>query len=230
MSKILFISQSRQAREELFPIFPWRTLRLGENLQAGLSENSVYLVKPQRAPRLLHLKENRGFTLLELLVVIAIIGIITGVSVLAFGAIAQRRLAAEAGRLQLAFNQAEDAALFQHQIIGWFYNGESNAYSFQQWLQIDDQEPAWTDLPRGIFSSHTLNPKLRLTVDTDEEAPASLTGGEKQDSATAEEPALLFLNSGEYTPFELRLEDDSGRTVRLTGDGFNSIRIKEGEP
>ena len=40
-------------------------------------------------------------------------------------------------------------------------------------------------------------------------------------------PAILFISSDEYTPFELTMghQDDESFVVKLSGDGFNPIRI-----
>ena len=189
----------------------------------------------------------QGFTLLEVLMVITIVSIMVSVTVLSFGALDQRRLNSEVSKLQLALNQASDAALMKQINLGWFFQEEDNTYYF---LQLSDKgtwiEPESSQIQKNIFRSHTLNSAIHLSIEVppkpfelssfehspfkhdrnDNEQEINFGLGDNSDtkfSPPKESPYLLFLSSGEYTPFDIRITDDVRNPIQLQGNGFGNI-------
>jgi len=183
------------------------------------------------------LTSQQGFTLLELLMVITIVGIMVSVTVFSFGALDQRRLNSEASQLQLALNQASDAALMKQINLGWFFHEEENTYYF---LQLNNEgewiEPEKNLAEKTIFKPYTLNSNIKISVEVpskpfginnDQNSKESKFGIENRNSAELvspqQAPYLLFLSSGEYTPFDIRFTDDVRRPIQLQGNGFGKI-------
>ena len=189
----------------------------------------------------------QGFTLLEVLMVITIVSIMVSVTVLSFGALDQRRLNSEVSKLQLALNQASDSALMKQINLGWFFQEEDNTYYF---LQLSDKgtwiEPESSQIQKNIFRSHTLNSAIYLSIEVppkpfelssfehspfkydsnDNEQETNFGIGDDSDSKfipPEESPFLLFLSSGEYTPFDIRITDDVRNPIQLQGNGFGKI-------
>ncbi len=157
----------------------------------------------------------QGFTLLEVLLVMTIVGLLAGLAILSIGALDQRRLQAEADRLQIALNQAADASLLKQQTIGWRYDEQLNSYHFLL-LSLDGD---WLQAEDNLFKPHPLPANATILL----EKPDII---EKQ-KPTQEQPQIVFLSSGEYTPFSLQISSKTSETgFRLEGDGFNSISYK----
>lgn len=188
------------------------------------------------------LASQQGFTLLEMLVVITIAGIMVSVTVLSFGALDQRRMNSEVSQLQLALNQASDAALMKQINLGWFFQEEENTYYF---LQLNNEgewiEPENNLAKKTIFKPHTLNSAIKISVEVpskpfelssfendsnDNEQETNFGIGDESDTKfipPEESLYLLFLSSGEYTPFDIRFTDDVRRPIQLQGNGFGKI-------
>ncbi len=157
----------------------------------------------------------QGFTLLEVLLVMTIVGLLAGLAVLSIGALDQRRLQAEADRLRIALNQAADASLLKQQTIGWRYDEQLNSYHFLllsldgDWLQAEDK----------LFKPHLLSANARIVL----EKP----GISEKHNLAQERPQIVFLSSGEYTPFVIQITKNTSETaIQLEGDGFNSISYR----
>lgn len=179
--------------------------------------------------------------------VITIVSIMVSVTVLSFGALDQRRLNSEVSQLQLALNQASDIALMKQVNLGWFFQEEDNTYYF---LQLSDKgkwiEPENSQVQKNIFQPHTLNSVINLSIEVppkpfelssfehstfkhnnnDNEQEINFGIGDKSDTKfnpPEESPYLLFLSSGEYTPFDIRITDDVRNPTQLQGNGFGKI-------
>ena len=203
-----------------------RTLTVAAQPQGDtcLSLNSAIITVSTDSAIAFTLPRQRGFTLLEVLLVITIIGIMVGVVTLSFGAIDQRRLAAEADRLKLALEQAADMALMQQQTTGWFYDAEQNSYSFKT-----SNNQQWQELDHRLFQAHSIKPPFTLVIEEPSTNKSTNTGAstELQNLSPDEDkqpvPNLVFLSSGEYTPFELYILDEERLPIGLQGDGFGNI-------
>ena len=174
--------------------------------------------------------------------VITIVSIMVSVAVLSFGALDQRRLNSEVSQLQLALNQASDAALMKQINLGWFFQEEDNTYYF---LQLSDKgtwiEPENSQVQKNIFKSHTLHTAIHLFIEVppkpfelssfehdsnDNKQETNFGIGDESDSKfipPGKSPYLLFLSSGEYTPFDIRITDDVRNPIQLQGNGFGNI-------
>lgn len=151
----------------------------------------------------------RGFTLLEVLVVVFIIGLLAGLAVLSVDdRAADDRLQQEAQRLDaLLETAAEEAVLFGVEL------GLEITRDGYRFLRLDAD--GWTPItaqdsplrPRALDENTT----LRLIRADGEEI-----GDEDGD---APRPDVLFLSSGEITPFELA----------MTGNGAHSRYRYEGQ-
>jgi prepilin-type N-terminal cleavage/methylation domain-containing protein len=165
-----------------------------------------------------------GFTLLEVLVVITIVGILAGLTLLSFGALDQRRLTAETDRLRLALNHAVDASLLRQETIGWFYDSAQNSYEFKILppgaRKITGE--SWYKMSDSIFAAHNIYDSATLYIDT------TLTTSQgtrriERGATNAQLPALVFLASGEYTPFQIHVSDNTYSSITLQGDGFGAV-------
>ena len=133
-----------------------------------------------------------GFTLIEVLVVVFIIGVILGMATLSFsGRALDDKAQEEAQRLLQIFRLASEEATLTGLEIGWISTEEG--YRF---LALSDQ--GWTAYGDGSpLRSRKLADPLQLSVQVDDlpipTDPERLT------------PQVLFLSSGEITPFTVEL-------------------------
>ncbi len=133
-----------------------------------------------------------GFSLIELLVVVFIIGIIIGFATLSLGGRAlDDRLQEEARRLERIFSLAAEESLLSGQQIGWLY--ADGGYRFlvlgpDAWLPYGDGSP---------LRPRTLPEPIQLDVLVED-----LPLPSNPERAT---PQVVFLSSGELTPFEVRV-------------------------
>lgn len=161
-----------------------------------------------------------GFTLLEILVVLFIIGIVVSFAVLTVGdRVAADRLQREAERLQALLDiAAEEAVLFGVE-IGLDISGPG--YRFLRlapdgWEALGGDGPLRPrELPEGA--------ELRLTREDDDQSRYDrlTAGADEEDEDSGPRPEVLFLSSGEVTPFELVLRGYGLRYVytgALTGE------------
>ena len=163
----------------------------------------------------------RGFTLVEILVVVFVIGITLSLAALQLTGNNLRQLSREAERLQLTMTLAQDQATWRFQSIGIeFYQ---SGYRFvryhtdrQHWQVIieDPMQPHPFDTPVAV--------ELLL-----EDTPVPL----QPSAAETPQPHLVFLASGESTPFQLTLcpesRGDSCSPISLHSDGFQTIALKQ---
>ncbi|MBQ0797919.1 MAG: type II secretion system minor pseudopilin GspH [Porticoccaceae bacterium] len=171
---------------------------------------------------------SRGFTLLEIMIVIVIIGLTTGLVVVSLGVLDQRRTVAEANRLKLALNQAADAALMQQETLGWFYQDDLKQYS----LKMLNQDAEWVQLTQVLFAPYTINNLCEITVTSEaisEAMPEVIEDLSNIEDDDSEQPAIIFLSSGEYSPFELNITNQKELLIQLSGDGFGSVEVKAAE-
>lgn len=164
-----------------------------------------------------------GFTLIEVLVTLFIIGVLAGVAVLRIGNSDQDEIVdREAQRLRHLMSLARDEALLGNR--EWALELDGEGYGF---LRLDENSGRWERIDEPPFQRRLLPERiaLRLAVEgrdrvgaSDARALARGTQGPR--------PALLFLSSGEMTPFRLDVVGAEGtRRRRLISDGFGRVRV-----
>ncbi|WAJ36134.1 type II secretion system minor pseudopilin GspH [Pseudomonas sp. GOM7] len=162
----------------------------------------------------------RGFTLIELLVVLVILGCLIGLAVLSTGiAGPARELRSEAERLSGLIGVLTDEAVLDNREYGLSFTRESYRV-----LRYDPQRAEWQALDE---QAHRLPGWAELTLEVegeDADQAASLPA-----KASADNPQLLILSSGELTPFRLRLGERrrDGLRLQLSSDGFGLPRVEE---
>lgn len=156
-----------------------------------------------------------GFTLLELMVVVVLIGIILTFVVRSVGDGGRSdRIKQEAQRLVALVGLVGEEAVLQSTVIGLRFEENSYAfmrYSEQQWQPVSDDT---------LLKPHQLDGMMQMQLLV--EGFGIELGGEKPDTTggeVAEEmPQVVFLSSGERTPFELALryvDDESGYLLKV---------------
>ncbi len=155
-----------------------------------------------------------GFTLIEILVVVFIIGIILGFASLNLGGRAlDDKVEEEARRLRQLFSLARDEASVTGLELGWRL--EDGSYQF-----LALAETGWVPYPqRGPLRPRQLAPFLRLDLRLDQQPVSS--------DEKALLPQIMFLSSGELTPFEMTMSASGLDAVfRLTGNYFGEISLE----
>lgn len=153
----------------------------------------------------------RGFTLLEVMVVVLVAGIVAGVAVLSLRAAGAEARAAEAGRQVLA---ALAFARDEAELLGETRGLRVEAARYRLLAAADG---GWTALPGRLGVPAPLPGGWRLRLEAEGRAMAR--------RAPDDAPQVLFLGSGEATPFRLSVLLDDGREAfRIDGDGFGRLR------
>ena len=143
----------------------------------------------------------KGFTLLEIMVVIAIISIILGFAVIAIDT-EPEELNNEGKRLAALMNLAsEDSVLNSREHRASFTR---RGYSFQRL-----EKGEWQKLEEGIFRERQLPSGFSLTIGIDKE-PIQL------DDSGEPRAAILFLSSGEISPFTIMIKGRSNLRTTLS--------------
>jgi general secretion pathway protein H len=147
----------------------------------------------------------RGFTLIEVMVVIVIIGVLINFVTLSIGRNSpQDQLKTEAQRLSSLIGLASEEALLRSALIGVDISEEE--YSF---LRLE--EGVWHPMDDNLFRPRQLPEGMEFSI--------ASTQQEGEDDEEKNIPEIILLNSGEMTPFELKLSSDSTESYyRLTGD------------
>lgn len=165
----------------------------------------------------------RAFTLIEVLVVVFIIGVILGFASLSLGGRSlDDQLDQEARRLQQVLQIASEDAIFTTTEIG--LQLLPDGYVF-----VVPGEPNWVPIERqrSPLRAHRFEIPARLTI-----SQASLGNLGQSPDDGEQLPAILFLSSGEVTPFELELGAPGADSVfRIQGriDGLIQMRRERAE-
>ena len=156
-------------------------------------------------------RASAGFTLIEMMVVVVIIGIMINYAVLSFGNISPAdQLNTEASRLRSLLEVAKEEALLRSSIIG--VDILEDGYDF---LRLD--EGKWQPINDEMFRSRKLPDDVRLVL------VAGQPPGDDKDQRT---PEIILLNSGEMTPFDLKITSpDSDDYYRLTGGETGDLTL-----
>ncbi len=145
-----------------------------------------------------------GFTLIEVMVVVVIIGILINFAVLSLRSISPAdKLGEEAQRLKSLLQVASEEALLRSRFIG--VDITETGYGF-----LTLEEELWQPVDDHLLRSRELPDDVRLKVTT---AVPPSDDGEKRT------PEIILLNSGEITPFDLKLSSSlTDDYFRLSGD------------
>lgn len=170
-----------------------------------------------------------GFTLLELLIVLVVIGIMSSFAVLSVGtADRDKPLAKETQRLLALMRMASEESVQRTEQLGLFIDNDS--YRF---LRYDQN--AWQPLDDDLFRERSLPENLIMTLVLEGrpivlEDPMALTDDAKKDEKDKKEkikpPQIIFLSSGEISPFTLTLSEQPGdalKAIKSVGDGTFTI-------
>lgn len=162
-----------------------------------------------------HDLRNAGFTLLEVMVVIFIMAILTSLALLATGdgERGDRELRREAERLAITMELASEDAILRSLELGLVINREGYRFVVlenNEWLNYGGANQA--------LRPHQLPEGVDVIIES-EGFEAELA---KEDDTTA--PQIIFLSSGEQTPFVLRLgRVNEPPLVVLEGDAAGNI-------
>jgi general secretion pathway protein H len=145
----------------------------------------------------------RGFTLIEVMVVVILIGILINAAVLSFGRNSpEDLLEREALRLSSLIGLASEEALLRSELIGVDIGEET--YGF---LRLEEGE--WQPMDDNLFRTRELPQGMLFSI-----ASTQQVGEDNEENI----PEIILLNSGEMTPFELKLSSDLiDSYYRLTG-------------
>lgn len=146
----------------------------------------------------------RGFTLIEVMVVVVIIGVLINFVSLSIGRNSPAdQLKTEAKRLSSLIGLASEEALLRSALIGVDISEEE--YRF-----VRLEEGVWQPMEDNLFRSRKLPEGMEFTI-----ASTQQTGEDEEENI----PEIILLNSGEMTPFELKLSSDNVESYyRLSGD------------
>lgn len=140
--------------------------------------------------------KSRGFTLIEILVVIVILTISITVVTLSVGYRDKTQiLEKEARRLFSVFEFATEYALLQSQELGFYVMPDQYQVLIlgsKGWQPVENEK---------ILTAHKLPDRLRLALSLE----GSNISLKKNPKDKVYEPQILFLSSGEMTPFLLRM-------------------------
>lgn len=145
-----------------------------------------------------------GFTLIEVLVVLVIISIVISFATITFDS-EQEKLSEEGNRLTALMKLASEEAIMNAREYRVVFS--SRGYVFEkladrQWQKFEEGLFRLRKLPEDFSFDITLANK---TIDLDTE-----------DEATDSRAAVLFLSSGEATPFELVIRGASGLELSIS--------------
>lgn len=201
----------------------------------ALVRTSVGTVPASLLPPPFELRGRSGFTLIELLVVLLVVALVTTLAGLSVGSGQENyRLRAMAKHLALS----AELALEEAQLSGYdsglrfsqHLNKKGEEYFQYQWL-ISTAE-GWKTMEDDVFLPGKVPPGYELLVEL-EELPLQLS---RQTEVAAEnnrnhlKPNVKFFSSGEVTPAEVRLvENSSGEELwQIQWNMFGEWELRSG--
>lgn len=180
----------------------------------------------------LQIGTQRGFTLLELVVVLMLVGIIFGLAAISITARpASNVLQKEATRLHELTQLAAETAIIYGDTIGMLVGRQE--YGF-----VVATEAGWQALPDDVFRPRTLDDRFTLELygeglaDADNTLPVNDTKkDEREDDDAPINPQIVFLGTGEATPFETVLAHaDTDITYKMTTAITGKVELERVQP
>ena len=177
-----------------------------------------------------------GLTLIELLVAVTVIGIIVSISLLSVNLLRDdRELRDEARRIGTLLAAAQDEALLQGREFGLELMRSS--YRF---VEYDPYETRWLEMrDDDIFRPRKLPDGMEFELRLEDKPVVLKTEAAVIDdpdkptvSASSRKyaPHIMIFSSGESTPFELRIAQQSQQqAVFLQGDVLGAIEVMSAE-
>ena len=180
-----------------------------------------------------HPSSRSGFTLLEMLVVVVIVGIVFTFIQLNLGQNQSRQVEAEARRLFRLMQLASEESVLESKEMGLRLS--DTEYNFFIW-NADNR--SWAPITEDkVFHPESFDPdtEVALFMEGDAVKMASDPNSEKENDEEANSPQILFLSSGEISPFQLELygayeKDKYKMTGSFTGGGAERVRVGAGKP
>lgn len=166
-----------------------------------------------------------GFTLIEVMVVVVIIGILINFAVLSLRSRSpEDQLNEESRRLKSLIEMAGEEALLRSSFIG--IDITETGYGF---LRLEEE--SWQPADDNLFRNRKLPDEIQITLSTDgaqDEPRIALTPaqqpGEEEEEKEKLAPEIILLNSGEITPFDLKISSSlSDDYYRLSGDETGEV-------
>ena len=157
-----------------------------------------------------------GFTLIEVMVVVVIMGILINFAVLSLRSHSpEDQLNEESRRLQSLIQIASEEALLRSSFIG--VDITETGYGF---LKLEDE--TWQPVDDTLFRGRELPEELRITL------TLSQVPGDDEEKRT---PEIILLNSGEITPFDLKISSThSDDYFRLSGSETGELTLDRVSP
>jgi general secretion pathway protein H len=146
-----------------------------------------------------------GFSLLEVLVVLVIISIIISFASMSFDT-APEKLDHEGKRLTALMKLASEEAIMNSREYRVVFTLHSYAFA-----KLGNGE--WLELGEGVFRPRKLPEDFSFDITLANE-PIKL--GVDNDDKTKNRAAIMFLSSGEVTPFELVINGTSGNEIIIS--------------
>lgn len=174
--------------------------------------------------------DRRGFTLLELLIVLVVIGIISSFAVLSTGlADRDKPLGKETQRLLALLRMASEESVQHGDELGMRIDG--SGYRFMRY-----DRDAWKPLDDDLFRERELPPEISVKLEL-EGRPIVLDNPDSSDSDAASKdeekkgdkkplaPQIVFLSSGEASPFVLTLSEHDAPPFYIKSDGNGDFSL-----
>jgi general secretion pathway protein H len=175
----------------------------------------------------------RGFTLIELMLVLVVVSIMASLLVVSINDNPAKQLDREAVRLRSVLEMASEEALMQGLEISLAVTTSSEGVDGYQFLLLDPDELTWQASDDKPFSFHPLHADISMQVVPADGLTQSSRFDRQMDQLQrlkSEErwtPLLLFLSSGENTPFIITLEHGAfDGQVSIRSDGLSGVNIK----
>lgn len=174
-----------------------------------------------------------GFTLLELMVVMVLIGIILTFVVGSVGDGGRGdRIKREAQRIAALVEMVGEEAVLRSALVGMRFDEEG--YSFLRWETVEGEDGKQHQEWQEISGDDLLRPRpieapmrLQLTV---EGFGITLTSPAPEGEDGVPPPQVIFMPSGEHTPFELSLlYDDDNSGYLLNAPSLGSVEQRRVE-